>query len=58
MTDVRRRNLLLGLLLGTAVLGMIALWFVVFTRSGLPKDPELWRKLHEGQAAPETGKKS
>lgn len=57
MNDTQRRNLILGLLLGTIVFGMVALWFVVFTRSGLPKDPKVWNKLHQGQVVPDPNAK-
>lgn len=48
---VARRNLVLGLVLGAVVVGFIVLWMVAFTRGGLPKDPEVWKKLQEGRVA-------
>jgi hypothetical protein len=45
------RNLVLGLILGGLVVGMVVAWMLIFTNTGLPKDPALWKRLNAGQPA-------
>jgi hypothetical protein len=52
--ELRRRNLQLGLLLGGLCLASTILYIIIFTRTGLPKDPDEWRRQqahHQAEAA-------
>lgn len=56
--EQRRRNIVLGLILGGIVLGMIVAFILTFRRHGLPKDPEVWKRLTQersAEAAPPAG---
>jgi hypothetical protein len=49
--EQRRRNAVLGSLLGALVLVLLITWMIIFTRHGLPQDPEEVKRLHaQGQA--------
>ena len=39
-----RRNLRLGLIIGGIVLAQVVAFIILFTRTGLPKDPEVWKE--------------
>ena len=49
--ETRQRNQRLGLLLGLVVVGLVVTFIVLFTRHGLPKDPQVWRQLQAEEAA-------
>ena len=51
--EQRRANRRLGLILGALVLAVVFTFICVFTNSGLPKDPEVWRTIHMGQSGGE-----
>lgn len=52
--DQRRRNRIGGLLLGVFVIGVVTAFMITFTRRGLPKDPEVWKRLERERSAEET----
>ena len=39
-----RRNLRLGLIIGGIVLAQVVAFIILFTRTGLPKDPKVWKE--------------
>ncbi len=49
--ELRRRNLVLGGLLGALAILLTALFVVIFIKNGLPKDPGEWRRLEAHQQA-------
>jgi hypothetical protein len=49
--EQRRRNLVLGSLLGVLSLVITAAFIVVFTRNGFPKDPQEWQRLQAQRQA-------
>ena len=52
--EQRARNRTLGLILGGVCIALTALFFIIFTYRGLPKDPDEWKReqaLHDSQAA-------
>jgi hypothetical protein len=49
--DQRRRNRVTGILLGIFVVTVITAFMVAFTRHGLPKDPEVWKRLEREKSA-------
>lgn len=49
--DQRRRNRVTGLLLGAFVIVVITAFMVAFTRRGLPKDPEVWKRIERERSA-------
>ena len=52
--EIRRRNLLLGWILGGLCLAIIAIFMTLFTLHGFPKDPAVVRaQAAEAQAAPQ-----
>lgn len=51
--EQRRRNRVAGLVLGAFVIGMVTLFMITFTRRGLPKDPEVWKRLERERSAEE-----
>ena len=51
--DQRRRNRIGGLLLGVFVIGVVTAFMIAFTRRGLPKDPEVWKRLERERSAEE-----
>ncbi len=52
-----RRNLRLGLAIGALVVAQIVLFIILFTRNGLPKDPDIWRE-QQARAAEQSAKDS
>lgn len=48
-----RANRRLGLLLGGMVIAVVILFIAVFTHSGLPRDPGVWRRLQLEQSSSE-----
>ncbi len=52
--EQRRRNLVLGSLLGLLTLVLIGTFMIIFSRNGLPKDPATWNRLQQ-QTAPDAG---
>jgi hypothetical protein len=49
--EQRRRNAVLGLLLAALVLVLMVTWMIIFSRHGLPQDPQEAKRLHaQGQA--------
>ena len=51
--EQRRANRRLGLLLGVLVIAVVFTFVCVFTNSGLPKDPGVWRTMHLEQSGGE-----
>ncbi len=49
--DLRRKNLILGLALGGLSLALMVAFIIIFTHSGLPKDPKEWQRLQAAHAA-------
>ncbi|HEV8176546.1 MAG TPA: hypothetical protein VGP44_02545 [Gemmatimonadales bacterium] len=49
--EQRRRNRILGWLLGAFVLAVVVGFMVLFTRRGLPKNPEVAERLLREQSA-------
>ncbi len=49
--DQRRRNRITGLLLALFVITVVIAFMVAFTRRGLPKDPEVWKRLERERSA-------
>jgi hypothetical protein len=45
----RRRNNLLGLALGGLVVAVIVAFMIAFSLKGLPKDPKVWKQMHDEQ---------
>ena len=43
--EQRRRNLVLGSLLGLLSLVLMVTFMIIFIRNGLPKDPVEWKRL-------------
>ena len=43
----------LGLAIGVAVLALIIILMLVFSRNGLPKDPKEWRRIEQQRSATE-----
>ena len=43
----------LGLAAGAAVILLIVVLMLVFSRSGLPKDPKEWRRMEQQRSASE-----
>ena len=37
----------LGLVLGLVVVALIIFFIIMFTRNGLPKDPDEWRRIEQ-----------
>ena len=52
--EQRRRNIVLGLALAGAAIAIVAVFMVQFTRHGLPKDPNVWKRLEQERSAAET----
>jgi uncharacterized membrane protein required for colicin V production len=48
--DQRRRNRVLGLLLGALSLVLMVTFMIIFSRNGLPKDPAEWNRQQLKQA--------
>jgi hypothetical protein len=44
----------LGLALGAAVLVLIVILMLAFSRHGLPKDPKEWRRIEQQRSATES----
>ena len=53
MNDARPDPMKLGLALGAAVIALIIVLMLVFSRSGLPKDPKEWRRQEQQRSATE-----
>ncbi len=49
--EQRRRNLVLGLLLGAFSLVLTVTFMIIFKRNGFPKDPAEWDRMQVKQAA-------
>ncbi len=43
----------LGLAIGAGVVALVVLLMLVFSRTGLPKDPKEWRRLEQQRSATE-----
>ena len=41
----------LGIALGLLVVALIVFFIIMFTRNGLPKDPDEWRRLEQQRSA-------
>ncbi len=50
MTALERRNLTLGLLIGGLCLAQLAVFIILFTHYGLPKDPKIWAEMQAREA--------
>ena len=48
--EQRRRNLVLGLLLGAFSLVLTVTFMIIFKRNGFPKDPTEWDRMQVKQA--------
>lgn len=46
---VRRRNLILGLAIGAGCILTITVFILVFTARGLPKDPQVWKRMQQDE---------
>lgn len=53
MSEARIDPTKLGLAIGAAVVGLIILLMLVFSRSGLPMDAKEWRRLEQQRSATE-----
>jgi len=53
MSDSRINPTKLGLAIGSAVLIFIVILMLLFSRSGLPKDPKEWRRIEQQRSATE-----
>jgi hypothetical protein len=49
--EVRRRNIVLGLALLALYIALVALFFIIFTARGLPKDPNEVRRQQAHEQA-------
>lgn len=52
------RNLRLGLIIGGLCLAQVVVFIIIFSRTGLPKDPKVWREIQARQAAQQATKDS
>lgn len=54
---LRRKNLILGLVLGGLSFALMVAFIIIFTNMGLPKDPKEWQRLQDlksaGEAVPD-----
>jgi len=50
------RNLRLGLIIGGLCLAQVIGFIIIFSRTGLPKDPKVWKELQARQAAQQVTK--
>jgi len=48
--DPVRRNRRLGLLIGGIVLAQVVVFIILFSRYGLPKDPDIWQEQQAREA--------
>lgn len=46
---IRRRNIVLGLLIGAACILIITVLIIFFDRGGLPKDPQVWKRMQQDE---------
>jgi hypothetical protein len=46
----QRRNLRLGLIIGGLCLVQMIVFIILFTRNGLPKDPDVWKEIQAREA--------
>ncbi len=53
-----RRNLRLGLIIGGLCLAQVVVFIIIFSRTGLPKDPKVWKEQQARQAAQQAQKDS
>ncbi len=53
MSDARPNPNRLGLAIAAAVLALIVVLMLVFSRHGLPKDPKEWRRIEQQRSATE-----
>lgn len=53
MSDTRPDPVRLGLAIGACVIALIVILMLVFSRSGLPKDPKEWRRIEQQRSATE-----
>jgi hypothetical protein len=47
----RHRAVVLGLCLGAACLALLVASIIIFSNTGLPKDPKEWKRLQQQRAA-------
>ncbi len=47
----QRQALMLGLALGAACLALMVGFIIIFSSSGLPKDPKEWKRLQQQRSA-------
>jgi hypothetical protein len=57
-TSTPRRNLRLGLIIGGLCLAQVVVFIIIFSRTGLPKDPKVWKEQQARQAAQQAQKDS
>ena len=48
--DRARRNRRLGLVIGGLVLAQVVVFIILFSRYGLPKDPDIWQEQQAREA--------
>ena len=53
MSDRRIDPTVLGLAIGAGIIIFIVVLMLVFSRSGLPKDPKEWRRIEQQRSATE-----